>query len=389
MASLDPERFRWDVARNTFYVASSKLLYFATPKAACTAWKWWIADLAGISRADIINRATFGREAIEDLLVHDGIARCAPDVQSFDLKKVQEHYADPDMFRFALVRNPYTRIFSAWASKVLLAESGQVNQEGWPQVQIIPLNTSEIRTSFEAFLEGIETHEYPDAWINSHWIPQSLWIDLVGAAFSRVYPIEQMDIALTEIGQVVHRHGGICPPLRRFNETVLPWQPRFLSEASRARIAHLYSDDFSRFGYDPDHVPGADDLSDEAVSGILSAISHLRARNVRIDAMFSGWADTEEVRVRWMGQAEILRLKQAQERAAHAEAIAASLKEAQDVQLAMATSMKDAQLRIDASMKDAQDAQSHMAMIEASRSWRITRPLRMIMALVRRQNEAG
>lgn len=361
MKNHDQEPFRWDLARNTFCVPEFRLLYLATPKVACTAWKWWVAELAGISRETIIQKATYSRESLEALLIHDGIERSNPHIQSFDLQQMQAQYANPDLFRFALVRNPYTRIFSAWASKVLLAETGQVNAgESLP----VPQNTHELAQAFENFLGEIETREYPDAWINSHWVPQSLWLDLPGVPFSHVYAIEKMDVALAEIGEHVHRQGGVSPSLRRFNETVLPWQPRFMTETARRRIIHLYREDFSRFAYAPETVPGTDNIADETVEGILAAIPHIQARQRRIDALFHGWKGTEEEKVRWMGQAEIQRLQREHEHEAQMQVIE--------------------QYR-----QSAQTAEQRMAMMEASRSWRMTQPLRRLMAIFRSGQGTG
>ncbi|MDX5936498.1 sulfotransferase family 2 domain-containing protein [Acidithiobacillus thiooxidans] len=359
--NLKPNHFRWDLARNTFYLPDFKLLYLATPKAACTAWKWWVTELAGISREQIVESSVNSRESVEDLLIHDGIGRCKPEVQSFDLEQMQKHYADPDLFRFALVRNPYTRVFSAWASKVLLSEPGQRHHGEW---LTIPRTIQELAQGFEDFLGEVEAGEYPDAWINSHWVPQSVWLDLPGVPFTRIYAIERMEQALSEIGERVRLQGSRPPDLRRYNETILPWQPRFLTQQARQRIIRLYQNDFSRFSYDPEQIPGRNDLSDEAVQGLLTAIPHLQERQRRIESLYQATTKLDAEKVQWMGLAETRRLQREQERVQQQQSIAAY-------------------------KQLAENAERKVALMEASRSWRLTRSLRNLTAVLRSMRGDG
>jgi len=95
-----------------------RIFYVATPKVACTSVKWWFAGLEGCE--DKIRAVVDTKETDADLSVHSAFRIVAPDVTGLVLEDLKEALESDSYFRFALVRNPYRRIFSAWQSKILL-----------------------------------------------------------------------------------------------------------------------------------------------------------------------------------------------------------------------------------------------------------------------------
>ena len=165
-----------------------KLLYVATPKAACTTLTWWFAELEG--HADAVRAFHESGETAPELMVHDAFHRVAPEVTGLlpqDLAPVLE---SDEYFRFAVVRNPYRRIFSAWQSKLLLREPLQSG----PYVDCEFFNRpirgeADLALAFEGFLEHVAAHEAP-AFRDYHWTPQAnlLRPDLV--SYSQIARLE-------------------------------------------------------------------------------------------------------------------------------------------------------------------------------------------------------
>lgn len=274
----------WDLARNSFYLPHLHLHYLATPKAACTSWKWWVAALLELSPPQD-NSHWACLEASPDLMVHQWIGAAAPLVQNFDLQALSRACSDPQVYRFALVRNPFTRIFSAWSSKILLQERGQIPDDLCAAAQALPKTDGEVAAAFEAFVEDISLRDLQQGWRNVHWMPQSLWLDFFQTHYDAIFPLEDMAKAQNEVAQRLAAQGRNFPPLGHFHETVLPYQRRFLTARTIQLIQELYAEDFARFAYDPEQVPMGSDLAPAYIEGILSTVPQVRARHERISQM--------------------------------------------------------------------------------------------------------
>src|SRR5919108_1302548 len=146
------DAINWDFLRwNSFLSERYKLLYIATPKVTCTSLKWWFADLEGYS--EVLAERTDSSESDPDLIIHDSFHKVAPSVTGLPPEALAGPLASEAYFRFAVVRNPYERIFSAWQSKILLREAIQAEPYlkfdfFWMPVR----DQSDLARAFESFL---------------------------------------------------------------------------------------------------------------------------------------------------------------------------------------------------------------------------------------------
>ncbi|HEA3091121.1 TPA: sulfotransferase family 2 domain-containing protein, partial [Aeromonas salmonicida] len=265
---------------NSYRSEHHNLLYVATPKVACTTIKWWFAALEGY--ADDLRQLTDSAESDPELIIHDS-HRVAPNVTGIKLQDLKACLESDSFFRFAVVRNPYKRIFSAWQSKILVREPLQANRYIGADFYHHPIvSASDIKNAFEQFLEHIALNEALSYW-DQHWTPQAdlLRPDLINySCVAKIEDCEELTLQLRERLGVY-----ISSPFqsRRSNESIIPYMPEFVSERSAELIRILYSRDFDLFGYDKQPPIVKDSFSTEACDTAIKAIKFIRARHQRLD----------------------------------------------------------------------------------------------------------
>ncbi|PBB98422.1 glycoside hydrolase family 99-like domain-containing protein [Mesorhizobium sp. WSM3862] len=265
---------------NSYVSKKYKVLFVSTPKVACTSLKWWFASLEGYAQA--LYGIADSDESDPDLVVHES-HKVAPHVTGLKLEELSEALSSDSYFRFAVVRNPYERLFSAWQSKILVREPQQARLYPNSEFFHYPVNDErDIAEAFEEFVEHLAANEAPSYW-DHHWTPQAdlLRPDLV--SYSRIAKIEQtpeLSKALIDwIGQNATEPFGV----RRANESLIPYGPAFLTKRSAELIASLYKSDFDIFGYERTPPSRRKAFSSEQLDVALKAIGLIRGRHKQLE----------------------------------------------------------------------------------------------------------
>ena len=378
------EYLRW----NSYRSQRHKLLYVATPKVACTTLKWWFAALEGY--AGKLRRLTECSESDQDLIVHES-HRVAKDVNGLPLADLAEALESESFFRFALVRNPYKRIFSAWQSKLLLQEPIQSIPYVGCNFFHYPIKTSaDIQIAFQLFLEHLLANEAPSYW-DHHWRPQTdlLRPDLIN--YTKIYKIE--DAKAVNLDLLAWLGPYVPPPFQgqSSNVSLIPYRSHFLTERSEELIRALYAKDFDQFGYDRQPPAAHEAVPSSQLEIALQAVELIRGRH----QMLSERA------------AKIIHLNQSLEEQSQRSAEAHQLLTESNQQLSEAQEkLVEAQKELAEAQKEFAEAQKELVdvnhqLMEAgqrlaerdhqiqvlgeriddllqSRSWRLTRPLRFL-----------
>ncbi|WP_236189920.1 glycoside hydrolase family 99-like domain-containing protein [Pseudomonas pharyngis] len=253
-----------------------KLFYVSTPKVACTSLKWWFASLVGCSKA--LSEITDSAESNPDQIVHE-MHRVAPHVTGLAPAELREALTSDSYFRFAVVRNPYKRIFSAWQSKLLLQEPQQVGPYLQRDFYHQPLrDANDIALAFEGFLEHLASQEAPTYW-DQHWTPQVMLLrpDLISySVLTKIEEAPRLSKALAE-----HLGEFIPDPFadRRANESLIPYLPEFVTERSASLIRTLYAEDFAVLGYDTEPPKAKETFTHDELMLALRAIKLIRGRH--------------------------------------------------------------------------------------------------------------
>jgi Sulfotransferase family len=156
-----------------------------------------------------------------------------------DLKGFLRALQSPDYFRFAFVRNPYTRIVACYLDKIVRRPGPKYRTEAG-----LPAGG---RASLAEFLRAIERQ--PPLAMNRHWrlqsvlIPRDVPLDFVG----RFEQLEEDLVSLfTRLG--LQRNAPIDS--RQIHTTSAGARAEeFIGPKEKALIERIYAADFERFGY--------------------------------------------------------------------------------------------------------------------------------------------
>jgi hypothetical protein len=270
----------WDYLRwHAYLSARHRLLFVATPKAACTTLLWWLARLEGYDEA--LRAVRDSLESDPELVIHDSFKKVAPHVNGLLPEALAEALVSDTWFRFAVVRNPFPRIFSAWQSKLLLREPLQSGPYIECEFFNVPVRSGkDVALAFEGFLEYLAAHEAP-TFRDPHWTPQVhlLRPDLV--SYDQLAHIEDpISLRQALAGRVGHHVGD--PFAGRTNESLIPYLPALFTERTMTLVRSLYADDFEVFGYSLAPPPGSSSFSDAQMDVALKAVGLIRARHRRL-----------------------------------------------------------------------------------------------------------
>lgn len=322
----------WNSYRSERY----KLFYVATPKVACTSLKWWFAELEGY--AQVLRGITNSIESEPEMVIHDNFHKVAPSVTGLRFEELLEPVTSDAYFRFAVVRNPYKRLFSAWQSKLLLREPLQVGPYlNCTFFNLSLENSADIALAFEGFLEHLAAKEAPNYW-DVHWTPQVTLLrpDLI--EYTKLVKIENAKELSTALAEWMGPDFVDPFATRSANESLIPYLPELVTARCAELIRLLYAEDFETFGYSEQPPEAKETFSADQFKLVLKAIEIIRGRHQRLGEM-SG---------------QITPLNQA-----------VAERNAQIANLNQAVAERDAKINA----------------IYASSSWRVTRPIRFIKRL--------
>lgn len=345
--------------RWSYFSPRYNLHYVSVPKAACTTIKWWFAELVGLSREALETARSL--ESDTELVIHDAFPQVAPrGITSFTKEELDPIIASENAFRFAVVRNPFKRVFSGWQSKLLLREPLQIARYREMDWFHHPIGSrGETAEAFEQFLEHLVKCETPDFW-DPHWTLQTR---MVRADLVRYDLVAQLEDASKLQDALKTRLGSDYKPLfadGHANESLLPFVPEFFTDRSVEIIRELYREDFETFGYPMELPTTRTEFSEAEFRVAAKAIGMLRRRNNRFGMMRDDFQ--KDIR------SQRCALEKVEGEVSELRATIADIPE-----------LKRQKLECDQRVSN---LSKQLALILSSRSWRMTQPLRSLSHIV-------
>jgi len=244
---LDPKHVETMLFHGSFASLDDRFVYQQVLKAACTTMKILFRELYDSEPLKLFAR--FHRETHRDMFVHARENIPLPPLTALAEKDQRDLLEAPDVLRFTIVRNPYTRIVSAWRDKVYLCEPSV--EDVYAAVRgAAPAMGRKHPIEFAEFVSYLESR-ITEAW-DPHWQRQ---VDLAfpkALAFTHVGKTEDLDATIGILRRHLKHPQAIKVP--HANEGVIKPAAHY-SEDLAQRVHALYEEDFTLFGYDPGSWP--------------------------------------------------------------------------------------------------------------------------------------
>ena len=223
-------------------------IYFEVPKVACSTTKLALQQLEATT-------AGVSSPSGEMSVIHNKKQSLLLSPSDIELDQFCEMLNDSSVFKFSFVRNPYTRILSAFLSKINWKNS--IYKEKITQVLNIKLNSD---ISFKQFVNFISEQSVLE--MDPHWRPQvnQLFFNLVDYDFIGFFENFEEDLqkALKYIALNKDKKNNLS---EQKNEKI-EFKGRktnasqkienYYNPEIQSLISNIYQDDFVEFGYPTD-----------------------------------------------------------------------------------------------------------------------------------------
>ncbi len=264
-----------------FFVAERcRALYLLVPKAACTTMLWGILEFEGHDPLTM-NRSQNARLTTPDVVVHDRALYPVPTLEQVRSELGQTAVTSPDWLRFAIVRNPYARLYSAWESKILLNPRARTWYHGAPEL-VETDGGVDVGASFRAFVAAMAAE--PGHWhSDGHFCPQADILPLDVINDIELVPTS----AISALFERFSARAGVVVAPRRTNEGLGIDGTAFLDSATADLVATLYSRDFELTGHDrSDYTPGPPVVLDSVALSLLRLAAARSDRAAQLQGVY-------------------------------------------------------------------------------------------------------
>jgi hypothetical protein len=249
----------------TIVLPAVRVLFVPVPKTGSTTVLWRLAELAGVAPE------TFERSSLPEvsaaLTVHD-TALWPPELRlsSYEGEERERLLGEDGWLRFSLVRDPATRLWSAWQSKLLLREPRFLELYGEePWFPRVPERPADLVEDFRRFAAAVARGEADDV----HWAVQQELVEQL--PLTHVGRVERLDETLA----LVRDHVGADrwpPAAPRVNRSPLALPPHAFDAAAAAAVEERYRPDFEAYGYTPPEPSDERDGWEERAAELLPLV---------------------------------------------------------------------------------------------------------------------
>jgi hypothetical protein len=236
---------------NSFVLPELKIVYISVTKAACTSLRWMIADLAG-EDLDSFPRSLSAHQT-RLMTIHGGRDRRCPKVPRLsDLRQRDLSVITPDegWFVFAVVRDPWSRLWSAWQSKFLVRHAKYVRHyQDRPWFPRVPDDAAEVVRDWRRFVDERPWQVDQRLRQDHHFTPQARAVRPRQLPYTKIYDLTDMASLAADLGAHLATQGRSHELyLPRSNETPLAITAEVLADGVADRVRELYAADFRAFG---------------------------------------------------------------------------------------------------------------------------------------------
>jgi hypothetical protein len=296
-ALIDDKQVMW----RTYAVPSARVMFVQVHKNACTSLKWMMAAIAGEDGFRPSLDASASTSEYDDIHVRSQWTK-SPRLDQMRPELRAQIHPDNGWFVFAVTRDPRSRLFSAWQSKLLLENPGYTRYLKARWYPRHPLDAGTVVEDFAKFVDLLE-HAAPDHRIrrDPHFGDQVdlLYSDVV--TYTEIYDTRELGRLRTDIERHLASVGWSGElRLPKLNDTPLRVNARPFADGIRERIEKIFARDFDRFGerWDFGRIQAGPEWTDadlraaELAAGYGRRLGYLRSQALT----FRAQADAERQR---------------------------------------------------------------------------------------------
>lgn len=242
---IDPTDISRRLRHSSFVDVSKRYLYFEVPKAACTQMKELLRLQHGAPPIQLFVGNLM--ETRREMFVHARENVPLPSLVDLDEATQKEVLESDSFFRFTIVRDPYTRLVSAWKNKVVPCEPGAERLYLEIKGRLPDMHTKEL-IAFDEFVGYLQAKGDLTAF-DPHWRRQVDHLFFDALSFSHVGKVEDMSAIMARFQQ----HLGLAEPLMAGRKNVsAPVGLATYNQNLADKVYSLYQEDFDRLGYGRD-----------------------------------------------------------------------------------------------------------------------------------------
>jgi len=275
---------------NSFVLPKHKMVYVSVTKVACTSLRWMVADLTGEDKESFY-RETGGQQT-RLMTIHGPRDRWKNTPQLLDLSPAELDEISPEngWLIFAVVRDPWSRLWSAWQSKFLVRHAWYVDHYGdEPWFPRVPASANDVVEDFRSFVLARPWENHEQLRTDYHFKPQTHSVRPRRVRYTKVYDLTELPTLFGDVKAHLESLGmpnELYTP--RANETPLPLVREALSPEVSTVIEDAYREDFEAFdhGWTLDRVKVAPDgwSADAIAHTAYHAAANERIGDLRAEA---------------------------------------------------------------------------------------------------------
>ena len=237
--------------RNAFVLPEHKLVYVSTRNVASTSLKWMVADLAGEDLDALRNTSGGAQSRLTAIHRARGRLRHVTGLPAMPPDQVAGITPDNGWFVFGLLRDPWSRLWSAWQSTFLVRHHRYLARfESAPFFPRVPQRPADVVEDFARFVELHPWTTEPDLRTDHHFHTQVRSLRPDAVPYGAVYDLRDLRALTADL----HAHlRGVGRDqqlyLPRTSGTPLPMTREVMAGGVREAIEDLYKEDFDAYGH--------------------------------------------------------------------------------------------------------------------------------------------
>lgn len=245
---LSELRARKGAMWRTFAVPEARVMFVQVNKNACTSLKWMMAGLAGEDLTGFTPSLEASTTEADD--IHDRRQwKKTPRLDALTPEQRAQIHPDNGWFVFAVTRDPRSRLFSAWQSKLLLENPGYITFRDEPWYPRHPLDTDTVVEDFAKFVDLFERQPEIGIRRDGHFRDQVEMLHQDVVSYTNIYDIRELGTLVTDLQKHLDSIGWTGDlNLPKLNDTPLRVTAQPFANGIRERVEKIYAADFERFG---------------------------------------------------------------------------------------------------------------------------------------------